>query len=72
MKTFTMDELKNLEFKGVDIEACFGTPEAQEAFYNLCRQNPELKDELVRLVRSAFITGLIVMCNAGVEKLNVK
>jgi len=60
MKTFTIDGLKNLQLKDIDIEVCFGIPEAQAAFLSFCRQNPELKDELMMLVRSAFLTGLIV------------
>lgn len=72
MKTFTMDELKKLELKDIDMEACFRTPVVQEAFLNLCRQNPELKDGLVMLVRDAFLTGLLAMCNAAGERLRAK
>jgi len=72
MKTFTLDELQNLEFKDINMEVCFGTPEFQAAFLDFCRRKPELKDTLVLFVRDAFLTGLRAMCNATRKELHAK
>jgi len=72
MKTFTLAELQNLEFKDIDMGVCFGTPQAQEAFLDFCLRHPELKDMLVLFVRDAFLTGLRAMCNATRKELHVQ
>jgi len=72
MKTLTLDELENLELKDMDIETCFGTPQAQAAFLSLCYLKPELKDMLVLFVRDAFLTGLRAAVNATRKELHAK
>ncbi len=71
MKTFTLAELEKLELKDIDIEACFGSI-AQVHFVNLCRQNPDLKDELVNLIRSAFIHGMQALVDATRRDLHAQ
>jgi len=71
MKTFTLDELENLQLKDIDIEACF-EPLAQAAFLAFCYQYPEARSLLKDICRSVFINGARTVINATRKELSTE